>query len=39
VTQRYDLLLTGGDVIDAGGGNVGRLDVADFPGLERSRHA
>jgi dihydroorotase len=28
VTQPYDLLLTGGDVIDVGGGNVGRLDVA-----------
>jgi dihydroorotase len=28
VTERYDLLLSGGDVIDVGGGNVGRLDVA-----------
>jgi dihydroorotase len=28
VTQPYDLLLSGGDVIDVGGGNVGRLDVA-----------
>ena len=28
MTQRYDLLLTGGDVIDVGGGNMGRLDVA-----------
>jgi dihydroorotase len=28
VSERYDLLLSGGDVIDAGGGNVGRLDVA-----------
>jgi dihydroorotase len=28
VTQPYDLLLTGGDVLDVGGGNVGRLDVA-----------
>ena len=28
MTQPYDMLLSGGDVIDVGGGNVGRLDVA-----------
>lgn len=28
MTETYDLLLSGGDVIDVGGGNLGRLDVA-----------
>jgi dihydroorotase len=28
VTETYDLLLSGGDVIDVGGGNLGRFDVA-----------